>query len=519
MKIVVCGGGISGLASVYYLNKALARTTSKPYKIFLIEKSNNVGGWMKTNVRNGDRKVYQGAINEHGPRSVRTAGLVGNNTLQLISDIGMESNVIPVKSDDIAAKQRLLYVNKKLHILPNSLLSACKKQEPFSNSLARSVVGGLFKKVPPSYETMSEICSERFGQEVADYLVSSFVRGVFAADSKQLSMKAAFPPLWGRLGPKQAQMPRRPSLKNPDLFNKSLKSNPFVKRAKQEKWTQWAVDKGFSYLTDNLEQQLAQEDNIEIIKETNIDEIMMQNNGKMMMSISRNSKGEQTSEQIENIDHTISALPSYALSRILKKSNKQSNIQISSNNEFVSSTLGIMLSHIKWVDVGVVNVEFSGKPNDILPHVGFGHLVPSSEPSSVLGIVYDSCAFPQHDRLNMQTTRMTCMMGGSWFQELFGDPNLVSNQTLESAALESISQQLGIHKDPMNVITTLCQKCIPTYRVGHTDLVENIEDFISEHDVPLSLVGASYWGVSINDCIFNSRVAVNNILKKHKLSS
>uniref|UniRef100_F6VA08 Protoporphyrinogen oxidase n=1 Tax=Ciona intestinalis TaxID=7719 RepID=F6VA08_CIOIN len=468
MKFVVCGGGISGLASAYYLNKALARTTSKPYKIFLIEKSTNVGGWMKTNVRN----VYQGAINERGPRSVRTAGLVGNNTLQLISDIGMESNVIPVRSDDIAAKQRLLYVNKKLHILPNSLLSACKKQQPFSNSLARSFVGGLLKKVPPSYETMSEICSERFGREVADYLVSAFVRGVFAADSKQLSMKAAFPPLWGRLGPREV-------------------CQHYIKRAKREKWTQWGVDNGFSYLTDNLEQQLAQVDNIEIIKYTNIDEIMMQNNGKMMMSTTT----------IRRVDHTISALPSYALSRILKNSNKQS--------------LGIMLSHIKWVDVGVVNVEFSGKPNEILPHVGFGHLVPSSEPSSVLGIVYDSCAFPQHDRVNMPTTRMTCMMGGSWFRELFGEPNLVSNQTLESAALGSISQQLGIHEDPMNVDTTLCKKCIPTYRVGHTDLVENIEDFISEHDVPLSLVGASYWGVSINDCIFNSRVAVNNILKKY----
>uniref|UniRef100_H2ZDW1 Amine oxidase domain-containing protein n=1 Tax=Ciona savignyi TaxID=51511 RepID=H2ZDW1_CIOSA len=217
---------------------------------FGMEKSNEVGGWMATNVRNGDRKVYQGAINEYGPRSVRTAGLVGNNTLQLISDIGLESNVLPVKSSDNAAKQRMIYVNKKLHILPNSMLSALKKQEPFSKSLAWSIAGGLFKKVPPSYETMHEVCEGRFGPEVADYLVSAFVRGVFAADSKQLSMKAAFPPMWGRLGPKKAGMARRPAIKNPDLFNKSLMSNPFVKRAKREKWTQWAMANGFSYLTD-----------------------------------------------------------------------------------------------------------------------------------------------------------------------------------------------------------------------------------------------------------------------------
>lgn len=32
-----------------------------------------------------------------------------------------------------------------------------------------------------------------------------------------------------------------------------------------------------------------------------------------------------------------------------------------------------------------------------LPHQGFGHLVPSSEDPVVLGIVYDSIAFPEQD--------------------------------------------------------------------------------------------------------------------------
>ena len=50
---------------------------------------------------------------------------------------------------------------------------------------------------------MHEITAARFGEEVADYLVSSFCRGVFAADSKQLSMKAAFPLMWKRLKPKE----------------------------------------------------------------------------------------------------------------------------------------------------------------------------------------------------------------------------------------------------------------------------------------------------------------------------
>jgi len=55
--------------------------------------------------------------------------------------------------------------------------------------------------------------------------------------------------------------------------------------------------------------------------------------------------------------------------------------------------------------------------------------------------------------------------------------------------------------------------------VGHTDLVEKAEDLIAEHGLPISLLGASYWGVSVNDCVFNSRVAVAKILQAHGVKS
>ena len=38
---------------------------------------------------------------------------------------------------------------------------------------------------------------------------------------------------------------------------------------------------------------------------------------------------------------------------------------------------------------------------------GFGHLLPSSEDHGVLGVVYDSVPFPQHNRPDGQSTRLT----------------------------------------------------------------------------------------------------------------
>lgn len=40
---------------------------------------------------------------------------------------------------------------------------------------------------------------------------------------------------------------------------------------------------------------------------------------------------------------------------------------------------------------------------------GFGHLLPSSEDQALLGVVYDSVAFPQHNRPTGETTRLTVL--------------------------------------------------------------------------------------------------------------
>ncbi|MEQ2231015.1 hypothetical protein ILYODFUR_035079 [Ilyodon furcidens] len=90
-----------------------------------------------------------------------------------------------------------------------------------------------------------------------------------------------------------------------------------------------------------------------------------------------------------SVDHIISALPAKALSYILPPS-CQSLIQ--------------QLQDISAVTVAVVSLEYDGS---ILPVTGFGHLVPSWEDPGLLGVVYDSVPFPQHNRPHGQTTRLT----------------------------------------------------------------------------------------------------------------
>ena len=92
---------------------------------------------------------------------------------------------------------------------------------------------------------------------------------------------------------------------------------------------------------------------------------------------------------VHTFDHVISAVPAAQLAQALPGS-----------QALLSESLGKITS----VSVAVVNLEYEG---DVLPVEGFGFLVPSREPLDVLGVIFDSCAFPQNDRPGGGTTRLT----------------------------------------------------------------------------------------------------------------
>ena len=80
-RIAVLGGGISGLSAAWNLaRKGLANVGGGhgQLEVALFEATNRVGGWVKS------ERSEEGAVFELGPRSLRTAGVVGKTTLELV---------------------------------------------------------------------------------------------------------------------------------------------------------------------------------------------------------------------------------------------------------------------------------------------------------------------------------------------------------------------------------------------------------------------------------------------------
>uniref|UniRef100_A0A3Q4I6D8 Protoporphyrinogen oxidase n=1 Tax=Neolamprologus brichardi TaxID=32507 RepID=A0A3Q4I6D8_NEOBR len=387
--VAVLGGGIGGLAASYYLCKSPQVT-----KVILLEASSRFGGWLWSTRRS------DGAVFEHGPRGIRPAGAVGSNTLNMVDDLGLAEEILPVSYSHVASRNRYLYC---------SCVCVC-------------------------------VC---VCVQLADIAVDSLCRGVFAGDCRKLSVRSCFPVLYNAeqhrgsivlgmlLGSGEAQV---------------ISRGPLAKRSKKESWAQWSLKRGMQSFPEAIAENLQQSGRVQLHKEAVVKQIDPSASGCLVPLFT-------------------------ALSSVLPRS---------------CQPLTQQLQDISSVTVAVVNLEYDGA---ILPVMGFGHLVPSSEDRGLLGVVYDSVPFPQHNRPDGQTTRLTVQ----------------TNNTLRH------SQCVSEVTPPENC-NQLFADCIPQYYEGHFQRVESMRGFIRNNNLALSLTGSCYDGVSVNDVIFSGRTAVEELL-------
>lgn len=464
--VVVLGGGISGLSACYHLSRA-----PRPPKVVLVEASDRVGGWIRS-VRGPD-----GAVFELGPRGIRPTGALGARTLQLVSELGLESEVLPVRGDHPAARNRFLYVGGALHPLPSGLRGLFRRCPPFSRAL---LWAGIRELTAPRSEgpdeTVHSFTERRLGPEVASLAMDSLCRGVFAGDSRQLSVRSCFPSIF------HAERTHRSVLlgllltadRSPQL------DSPLTRQARAERWSQWSLRRGLDTLPQALDAYLGDR-GVQILREQPVHALSLQAGGRWKVALGDSSL---------DADHVISALPAAVLSPLLPAE---------------AAPLAAILATIRAVSVAVVNLQYRGAR---LPMQGFGHLVPSSEDPSVLGIVYDSVAFPEQDG-SLPGLRVTVMLGGSWMPS--GGP-APSKEQLQQQAQEAASQQLGLRGPPSHCLVHLHSDCIPQYTLGHWKKLEAVAQFLDSQKLPLTLAGASFQGVAVNECIESGRQAAARAL-------
>ncbi|KAG1674539.1 Protoporphyrinogen oxidase [Nymphon striatum] len=475
---IVLGGGISGLATAYYLRKLAGQTVSK---VILIEKSKRFGGWVNSYYDNNN-----GVVHELGPRSIRfrATGTVGCNTLQLIEDLNLSDEVLKVTEKEANVNKRYILHKGKIIEMPNSKFFATP---PFKKSLFHYALKDLFASKPKvDDESLYNFFSKRYGHEISDVFIDPLCRGIVAGDAKEISVRSLFPLYFKAAKERGSLILGMMSENKKNAREVRSLNSALCYKASTERWSMWNLRKGLNQLPDALENWLKNDKHVQVISESSCDRIQFSDGCTKVYTGNECFEGK----------HVVSCLPSFELSKTIAHDHPD---------------LASVLDRIKFVNVAVINFEFTGS---VLPIKTFGYLIPSSDPSKVLGVVFDSCNFSKHDghdENDTDRTRLTCMLGGHWFNEYFGDVETVDENILLETSLHELKTRLNITEKPVRYHITVQKNCIPQYKVGHHEIVDCLKTMLQEKKLPLSISGSSFEGVSVNDVIYNSRTNIEDL--------
>uniref|UniRef100_A0A8C3WPW5 Protoporphyrinogen oxidase n=1 Tax=Catagonus wagneri TaxID=51154 RepID=A0A8C3WPW5_9CETA len=104
------------------------------------------------------------------------------------------------------------------------------------------------------------------------------------------------------------------------------------------------------------------------------------------------------------------------------------------------------------------------------------------------------------------------MLGGSWLQTLEARGCVLSQELFQQVAEKAVATQLGLKEPPSHCLVHLHKNCIPQYKLGHWQKLESATQYLAAQKLPLTLAGASYDGVAVNDCIESGRQAAARVL-------
>lgn len=456
-RVVVIGGGISGLSAAYYLAKVGVPST-------IIESQPRLGGVIRT-------EQVHGCIVESGPDSFLAAKPWA---LELIRDVGLGDEVIG-SNDHL----RVTYIWKhgKLIPLPDGLMMMVPTRiapliatRLLSWSTKARMGLEYFRRpngaVPPD-RSVAEFIGEHYGAESVDYLAEPLLSGVYGGDPTHLSASSVltrFVELETKYGSLTrgvlASMAARHKHHSPGgstLF-RTLKG-------------------GLGLLTQTLQERIAS--HATVIHGT-------------AEVIERQGQGFQirVNDGWLDADHLVLACPAYRAGGL-----------IGSLDPTLSQTLSaIEYSSSLTLSLGYNKASFDGRLD------GFGFLVPKRERSRMVACTWVGTKFSHRVPDNQVVLR--CFFGGAADDAILDE----SDESLIEIALADLRHIMGVQAQPAFHAIARWPRSMAQYTVGHGERVRRIEERVKR--IPgLHLAGNAYYGIGIPDCIRMGKEAAHRIAR------
>lgn len=461
-RVAIVGGGISGLAAAFALEKRKKLGAAIEYVLF--ESSPRFGGVIRT-------ESVDGCVMEAGPDSFLTEKPWAAD---LCRELGLGDQLIGSNDADrktyILVKGLLVPLPDGLQFMVPTRLASAFFSPLFSWTTKARILGEWFYRPGggASESTVAEFVERHYGREMVERVADPLLAGIYGGSAYELSVKSVLPRFLemevkhGSLGQAMVasrkqrgtavaqqgsvgQMGASATARPPSLFT-SLRS-------------------GMQKMVDGLVARIPGE------------------GGRLNAGVGavRRESGKWlvvSSGRTEEFDAAILATPAYAAGELLATASAELAAEL--NAIRYSSSVAVILSYDKAVRAA-------------LP-AGFGVLVPRTEKLRIRAATFVHNKFS--GRAPEDRALIRCFLGGTQDEEIL--------ERSEDEILAIVSREfreiLGITAEPLLVRVFKWKQAMAQYGVGHAARVERIRGLVAE--LPgLELAGNAYGGIGVPDCV------------------
>jgi protoporphyrinogen/coproporphyrinogen III oxidase len=454
-RIAIIGGGIAGLSAAFYLEKA--RRAGADLQWALFEKSDRLGGVIQTERRDG-------FVIEAGPDSFLS---IKPDASRLCQEMGLGDQLI--SSNDagrktyILVKGSLVPVPQGLEFMVPTRIWPMVTTPLFSFSTKLRMVAELFSSARKDAgdESVGDFVRRHFGQEMVDRVAEPLLAGVYGGNAERLSVRAVLP--------RFVEMERQ----HGSLVRATLKGKALARLRGKPQPLFTSLKNGMQQMVEALAAALPQAS------------IRMRQHSLSLRPV--NDDWEIESAGIsERFQAALLAIPAPAAAGLLRQFHPA----------FIEG-----LAKIDYTSTAAVALAYDQAE---LPP-GHGFLVPRSEGRKIMACTFVHEKFPYRAPDNKKLLR--CFFSSSRIPDLLAH----SDEALQQFARQELKEIFGLTAEPRFALTFRWDRAMAQYETGHLDRVAEMEKIIAA--MPgFHIIGNSFHGIGVPDCIKSARLAVEQII-------
>jgi protoporphyrinogen/coproporphyrinogen III oxidase len=468
-RVVVIGGGITGLAAAWRLYEGAA-SREMPLAVTLLEGSGRVGGALETIRRDG-------FVMEAGADSFLAEKPAARN---LAERLGIGGELINTQEQFrktlVVRRGRLVPIPEGFSLMAPTWMGPVWRSELFSpwGKLRIAMEPWISKRDSDGDESMAAFVTRRLGREVLERVAQPLAGGIYTADPSTLSIEATLP-RFVEMEQKHGSLIRGLRAAAADRINGQARGTSGAR------WSLFlSFREGMGKLVETIAARLARS----IRYKAQVREIARMPEGRDARWVVRCSDGSSI-----EADAVICTAPAYASAGMI---------------EGVAPIVAAKLGEFSYASAATVNLAYRmtdfGHPPD-----SFGFVVPIIEGRKIIAGSFSSLKFAGRAPAGMMLARV--FIGGALQRGMME----LDDAEMVAAAREEFRDLFGVTGQPLGTYVRRWPESMPQYLVGHRGRVSEIEKEAAQLD-NFVLAGAYLRGVGIPDCIAGGENAADTVL-------